>query len=126
MLGALERRTKRRTLEAAFQFNLALVANSGLTEESFKEQQENGKERYFDLLGTYRPWEGRSYVDRKSTEFKDARQAYIDNFGVDPLDPRFKEWEAQTIAGFGSEVMTESADELVTRRLRERITGKDR
>jgi len=96
-LETLERRGKEKAVNAAFAYHLALVANSGLTEESFEKCQAAAKERYFDLLGTIRPWEGKSFVERKAAEFKDARQMYIDATGFDPLDPAFKAYEAQQI-----------------------------
>lgn len=122
----LDRRSRAKGLDAALQFHLALVANSGLTEKSFDAAQEAAKEGYYDLVGAFRPWEGRSYLHRRQSEFKDSRQAYIDAFGVDPLDPAFKAWEAEQIRKLNSGEFAGPVDEAaaaeaeLTRRLRER------
>lgn len=98
LCDALERRTRAKAVKAGLDYHLALVANGSLTEESFEKVQGTAQERYFDLLGALRPWEGKGYLDRKQAEFRDWRQAYIDEFGVDPLDPAFKAWEAEQLA----------------------------
>lgn len=125
-LEALERRGKERAVQAAFDYHLALVANGSLTEKSFEGCQQAAKERYFDLLGTIRPWEGKSFAERKAAEFRDARQQYIDATGFDPLDPEFKKYEAQQIerllAGEFDTVDEDlEAEAGVVARMRERI-----
>ena len=52
---------------------------------------------FWDIVGLLEPWHGRSYEERKGNEFRTYRQAYIDGFGVDPMDPRFKAWETEQI-----------------------------
>lgn len=97
-LDGLASEGRRRTAEAGYSYYLALVANSGLTEKSFDSVQESARERYYQILGLVRPWEGKDQQERRADEFRDARQSYIDAFGVDPLSPGYQEWEAQRIA----------------------------
>lgn len=47
------------------QYHLALVGNSGLTDDSFKRAQKSSRGLLYDLLGRLRPWEG---VDAKEVE----------------------------------------------------------
>jgi hypothetical protein len=75
-------------LQNIYRFHLALVSNSGLTEDSFKSAQTNARDTFFDLIGSLRPWEGTNAAERKGKEIEDLRQAYIDAFG-DPNDPVF-------------------------------------
>lgn len=125
ILGTLERRGKERSVRAAFDFHLALVANGSLTEKSFEGCQDAAKERYFDLLGTIRPWEGKTYAERKASEFRDARQQYIDQTGFDPLDPAFKAYEAQQIerllAGEFDDNSDDGGEAQVIARMHDRI-----
>lgn len=110
-------------MRALLDCHLALVSNSGLNENSFEKMQRQSHELYFDILGNVRPWEGADYTARKGNEFKRGRQAYIDAFGVDPLDPGFRAWEAQRItdieAGkFDVAIVNDEAD------LRERMQAQ--
>ncbi len=75
-------------------FHLALVSNSGLTEESFGKSQDNARNSFYDVVGLLRPWEGSSAAERKAREYSDLRQAYVDAFG-DPSDPQ---WQAEQAA----------------------------
>lgn len=119
----MAREKDREIFKAVYDLQLALVANGSLTEESFDASQERANELKTDLISTHRPWEGKSYQERQKKQFKDWRQRYIDAFGVDPTDEKFKEWEASQIAKIESGELfqeTESDEERVTRLLRER------
>ena len=98
IIRAMRRRNDSELHGNAYKFHLALLGNGRLTKESFERTQTAAQESFWDLVGTIRPWEGENYAARKNKEFDNHRQAYIDNFGVDPTDPRFKEWEAAQIA----------------------------
>jgi hypothetical protein len=122
LLKGLERRNRFLSYDAMFRMHLALVANSGLTEESFDKEKQIVQELYYDVIGQLRPWEGVSWKERKKAEVKSLRQQYIDNFGVDPADPAFKEWEAKQIAAMLAGDDDEETDEQrVTRLLHERL-----
>ena len=75
-----------RLLRDIFNFHLALVSNSGLTDESFAKEQSKARDAFYDITGAIRPWEGVSAEARKAKEIKDLRQQYIAVFG-DPSDP---------------------------------------
>jgi hypothetical protein len=121
----MRRKARLTDIKAAFDFQLALLSAPNLTNDSFQRAQETARELYYDIVGTLRPWEGVTYADRKKKEFAHHRQAYIDAFGVDPMDEKFKEWESQQIdkihAGEFDEGGGESDEERVTRLLQERM-----
>ena len=79
-----------------FNFHLALVGNSGLTEDSFKSSQERARDTFFDIMGLLRPWEGMSAQARKKREVDSLREEYIKEFG-DPSDPEFQRREQESL-----------------------------
>jgi hypothetical protein len=122
IISTMERDRTREAIRTTYDFRLALVANSGLTEDSWNKLQDLAEESRVDIISTLRPWEGKSYQDRKQKEFKSWRQRYIDSFGVDPADPKFKEWEANAISELQETIDTEETDDQrVVRLLHERI-----
>lgn len=129
LLRTVERRNSLILHQAAFHHQLALVANSGLTNDSFTAVQERAQELFWDIVGKVKPWEGANYTERKKREFTDARQKYIDNFGVDPMDPQFQAWEAEQIRRLNAgefDTKREDPVETVTRRMRERLRRQGR
>jgi hypothetical protein len=126
---ALERRTRAAAHDATFRFYLAQVANSGLTEESFGKVQDKATEAFYDLVGAHRPWEGKTYLDRKRDEATENRQAYIDTFGCDPYDPRYKAWEAEQLGRLAAGEFdegppaAEAAEAVLMRRLQDRMAN---
>jgi hypothetical protein len=116
MTDVLSRRTRAKVADASLRYHLALVANSGLKPGSFEKAQDTAKERFYDLLGCWRPWEGASYAERQAKEFADYRQAYVDAFGCDPYDPAFKTWEAEQIRKLQEE-QKEDSDAEAERKL---------
>jgi hypothetical protein len=117
----LARRNELIVYDARYRFNLALLSNPRLTDESFDKKQEAAVEIYHDIVGSVRPWEG-GYVKQKQAEIKTARQDYIEAFGVDPSSPEFLAWEAERIAAIRAEneQTVETAEQQVMRRMRER------
>jgi hypothetical protein len=113
----LEHQHEEQAVRTVFDLQCALVANGSLTENSFTAAKQSARECFEDLMGLWRPWEGRSYVDRKGKEFRDARQAYIAATGMDPLSDEFKKWEAEKIAekaaGMYDEARTPDVSEIV-------------
>ena len=94
MLNKQRRANRQAVIRLRMSHSLSGLANSGLTPDSYSKIARGAKEQYYDLLGTIMPWEGLGFVDHKKNELDEARQAYIDNFNVDPLDPDFKKWES--------------------------------
>lgn len=111
-----------RLQDASFRFSLALVSNSGLTESSFKASQEDAKSGFYGLLGTLRPWEGKTYEERKAAEYEELRELYIQICG-NPNDPEFQRklaadqarWQAQQAAL----TSVETDDQKIMRKLYE-------
>lgn len=82
-------------LKPLFEYQLSLVANSGLTDDSFKRAQEQAKENFEDIVGAMRPWEGRTKEGRLQTmeeEFKKDWQA-IFGWDIDDKEKLAKYWE---------------------------------
>jgi hypothetical protein len=102
------------------------MSNGSLAASAFGKAQDEAVDLYYQTLAVTQPWEGRSLRDRKAREFKDYRQRYIDAFGVDPLDPKFKDWERQKIAEWDAlqnapKQVTKEA--VLAKRLEARYTG---
>ena len=66
-----------------YDYHLALVANSGLTEDSFKSVQESARNTFEEIIGTIRPWEGRSADQRAQTERDQFRDTFLALGGPD-------------------------------------------
>ncbi len=123
IMTKVRRENRRSVVQLRMNHTLASLGNSGLTADSYKRLSQGAKEQVYDLLGTIMPWEGVSFVDFKKTELNEARQAYIDAFNVDPLDPGFKQWEAEQIAKLdrGDFEPAPSADEVARTIIEERM-----
>ena len=74
---------------AAFEHHLALMGNSGLTENSFKSVQTRANEDFWNFVSVMRPWEGDA-GSRKQKETEDLRSSWFRAFNVDPNDPSWK------------------------------------
>ena len=96
LLGGLARRKNGQIATARLAYYAALVVNPKLDGKHYVDMENNLQEAYYALSGHLKPWEG-TQVNRQGKEFDTARQKYIDATGVDPADPKFKEWEAQKI-----------------------------
>jgi hypothetical protein len=79
-------------------FHLALVSNSGLTEDSFKSSQANARETFYDIIAVTRPWEMGSKDQRQEKLLNDSYDAYKAAFGEDLRDPEFKERNKADVA----------------------------
>ena len=81
-------------LEHLYAYHLALVSNSGLSEDSFKSTQDRARENFDDLVGTLRPWAGRTKTDRHQHEYEQFKADWQRLVGWDVSDPKLvKEWE---------------------------------
>jgi hypothetical protein len=126
LMRAMERQNEFKRLSAAFQLTLTQLGNTRLTSDSYAKLQEAATTCFYDLVGTLKPWEGKDYEDRKKNEFADYRQRYVDAFGVDPVDEKFKAWEAEQVEKMLSGELDEETDtpdteEILNKRLQERI-----
>ena len=69
-----------------YRYYLALVANAGLTKESFESSQSNANTSFKDLVRLLRPWEAKSHPQAQQEEFEAYRATYEKMFGFDPTD----------------------------------------
>ena len=97
LIEGLNRRKNYVVADAAYRLQLAKLLVPNLKEEALQETAQTLLERFYDIVGAVRPWEGRSYEARKRSEISDYRQQYEEAFGWDPTDPAFKEWEAERL-----------------------------
>jgi hypothetical protein len=98
LLTAMAREDDQKIQKGVFDYHRALVANSGLTEESFKGAQTNARDAFYDLIGALRPWEGSSAKERAAKENEDMRLAWFQAFNIDPNDPDWEEKNKAKIA----------------------------
>lgn len=84
----IQKREDQKLLELLYNYDLSLVANSGLTEESFKKVQGTAQKAFKKILAVYRPWEESEagHVDESQSD-RDM-QAFQAMVG-DPTDPEF-------------------------------------
>lgn len=80
----------KQVIRAAYDFQLALMGNGSLTEESFKSTQERAKEAFNDLISAVYPWAAKSAEEVKRGTFDSLIETYKETFGIQDLnDPEF-------------------------------------
>lgn len=73
-------------VRAAFDFQLALISNGGLTAESFDNAKERARDAFQDLINAVQPWSAMTKEELKSKGVEGLLQAYKDEFGITDLD----------------------------------------
>lgn len=125
MLRDLSRQTRQQIIDLRYRRHLALVANSRLTDDSYRKIHDALDVDYYDLCGTLTPWEGKGYAEHRLKQVQGNRQDYIKAFGQDPSDPAFKAWEAGVIKQIMDGTLGDEGElaqeDLLTRKLQERI-----
>lgn len=120
LIDAMRHKQNYRINLAAFEFHLGVLGNSRLETKSFEENLAEAKKRFIGIVGALRPWEGADFEERAQKDISNDRQRYIDIVGVDPLDPKFKEWEAEQIKRFLAQGQGQETDEQrVLRKIKE-------
>lgn len=80
----------RLVVKAAYDFQLALMGNGSLTEDSFKKTQERARDAFNDLVNTVHPWAAKSSEELKQNSIDNLIEMYKETFGVSDLnDPEF-------------------------------------
>jgi hypothetical protein len=75
-----------------YSYHLALVSNSGLTDDSFKSTQKTAKGNFEDIINSMRPWLG-TKEDRLDGEADQMKEDWKHFFGWDLDDPEaVKTW----------------------------------
>ena len=98
LLAALRDDLSLQVQKASFDFHRALVANSGLSDESFSRVQRRCSNDFYDYVGGLEPWRGINAANVQQMQVDRALQEYIQEFGEDPTTPEFKEKEQERIA----------------------------
>lgn len=78
-----------------YSYHLALVSNSGLTDDSFKSTQKTAKGNFEDIINSMRPWSG-TKEDRLDGEVDQMKEDWKRFFDWDLDDPEaVKTWHDQ-------------------------------
>ena len=87
LLNALSSQEDRELLDKLYSYHLALVSNSGLTQDSFKSTQKSAKDNFEEISVSMRPWTGRSAEEKLSQEKEQIEADWKYYFGWDMNDP---------------------------------------
>ena len=83
LVGEIATTDNAKLLRDSYAYHLALVANSGLSEDSFKSVQESARDSLDQLIDIRRPWDQRDKAVRLSDEIAQFKQDFKDFAGVD-------------------------------------------
>ena len=94
LINEMATQSDKELLHQLYLYHLALVSNSGLTEESFKSTQQSARDNFEEFVAKVRPWLGRSKEERSKQEGEQFKEDWKQVFGWD-LDDReaYDEWE---------------------------------
>jgi len=115
----------RLVVKAAYDFQLALMGNGSLTEDSFKKTQERARDSFNDIVNTVHPWAAKSAEELKRSSIDNLIETYKETFGISDLeDPEFLRKIEEGLEADRQRrrqrQIKESDEERVNRRLRER------
>lgn len=106
-------------VEAGLRFNLALVGNPSLTEESWGKVRGAALEDYDEVVRLCRPWDHQTRAERDGRKMTDLKELYKQVIG-DPDDPEFQKVIAAQVADMLRPAeAAESVDAVIARRSRE-------
>lgn len=109
--------------DAAYRFQLALVSNSGISEDSFKKSQEHAKDAFNDIWNSVYPWAATSSDQLQAEAYDKLLDAYKEEFG-DPNDPEFVRQMEEGVKQYYEDRRArrnqEPEEDMLDRRLRER------
>tara|TARA_B100001750_G_C15421785_1_gene553351 strand:+ start:449 stop:865 length:417 start_codon:yes stop_codon:yes gene_type:complete len=108
----------RELLDKLYSYHLALVSNSGLTQDSFKSTQKSARDNFEELTASMRPWAGRNAQERLGQEKEQLAADWKYYFGWDMTDKK----KVAEYAEKRNEAAKEYA-EAGTRKVSERFEG---
>lgn len=117
LLQALVDEEDARILETLYRFQCALIANGGLTEESFTQSQRHTKETCNELINAIQPWAAKSAGSVRQKHIQELIALYKEVVG-DPDDPVFKakmEAEAAAMLAEARRAVPESDEDRIER-----------
>lgn len=125
IIDEMNREADEKILVYAYQFHLALAANSSLTEDSFKKTQKNALDLYNDLLNNIHPWAHSRGAERDKEEKQKLLDTYKKVIG-DMSDPKFQAVIAAEVASMKAEVQRppESIEERTDRLFLDRMISR--
>lgn len=83
LVNEMTTQSDKELLNQLYLYHLALVSNSGLTEESFKSTQQSARENFNEFAAKIRPWLGRTAEERGKTENEQMKEDWKLVFGWD-------------------------------------------
>jgi hypothetical protein len=87
LLNEMTSQADKELIEHLYSYHLALVSNSGLTEDSFKSTQKSARNNFEELMSAARPWTGRSVEERLDQESDQIKEDWKYFFGWDMDNP---------------------------------------
>jgi len=87
LLNEMTSQADKELLEQLYSYHLALISNSGLTQDSFKSTQKSARDNFEGLMSAARPWTGHSVEDRLGLEREQIKEDWKYFFGWDMDDP---------------------------------------
>ena len=94
LINEMATQADKELLHQLYLYHLALVSNSGLTEESFKSTQQSARDNFEEFVAKVRPWLGRSKEERSKQEGEQFKEDWKQVFGWDLDDKEaYDEWE---------------------------------
>lgn len=123
MFGELTRQLLLEEAQARLVVEAGLVANSRLTDDSWKAANEGVRELLNDIAAALRPWSAASRDQRLHEQAAGYRQQYQAAFGIDPSTPAFKQWESRAVERMlvqSGAVAAETTEQRLERGFRER------
>jgi len=91
LVGEVATKDNAELLRDLYTYHLALVANSGLSEDSFKSVQESARTNLEQLIAVKRPWEEAEKTDIISSEVSQFKEDFKRFFDIDLDDEEQKE-----------------------------------
>jgi hypothetical protein len=96
LLNEMMSQEDRDLMEHLYSYHLALVSNSGLTEDSFKSTQQSARDNFEDIAGGLRPWIGKTKEDRALSAKEEMKEDWKNFFGWDLDDPEaYETWKKE-------------------------------
>ena len=98
LVGAMEEVNTERTLQHAFDFQLALVSNPRISADDFKKTQEVAQDLFSKLDAVARPWAAAFAAEQQAAEGKTFKEQWLAMSGIDLDDPEAKAAWAASVA----------------------------
>jgi TRAP-type C4-dicarboxylate transport system substrate-binding protein len=107
-----------------YAYHLALVANSGISEDSFKSVQESARKNLDQIIAVKRPWEEHNKEEQLTSEVEQYKEDMRRFFDIDLDDEEQKKahmesWDKLSEEGHEAGVKAENAEGDLERKIQE-------